>query len=126
MKYLKSERGELTFGGIVVLVIVVAAGYVGVKMAVPKIKNFQTKEVFRNEVGRVKTTQEAELRIAVFNKLKEIGVTLKPDPESEDGLIIRNEEGELAVIEATIVMDVNFITGHKYTYVFHPKAIAKK
>jgi len=68
MNNLKSQKGELTFGGLVFLIIVVVCGYVGVKMAMPLITNWQVKEIFRNEVERIKVDTEPVVRKVVLTR----------------------------------------------------------
>ncbi len=126
MNYIKEQKGELTIGAILFIAVVVVGGYVGIKMAIPKVRNYQVKEVFRNEIGRLKVDPEMVVRANVLNKIKELGVSFDPHYESEDGLLIIREEGELPVMKATFRMEVKFITGHKYTYVFHPMKVAKQ
>jgi len=133
MNILRSEKGALTLGGIIFILIVAVGGYVGLKMAIPLVRNQQAKEVLRNEVERMKQVQkqmasEEEIRNTVHNKLDEIGVKLLPDDRSDydDGLVIILEEGKPAVMEAAFKMDVNFIGGYKYTYNFKIRKVAKQ
>ena len=130
MKYINSQKGELTFGGLVFLIIVVVAGYVGIKMAMPLITNWQVKEIFRNEVERVKVDSEPVVRKVVLERLKEHGVKLIEDRNYDDGLRIYqedeyNETGPF-IMEGSFIVDVDFIGGYRYTYRFNPKKVAKK
>ncbi len=130
MRYFKSQKGELTFGGLVFLIIVVAIGYVGIKMAMPLITNWQVKEIFRNEVERIKVDKEPKIRKVVLERLKEHGVKLLEDKDYEDGLRIfhedeYNETGPY-VMEGSYDIDVDFIGGYRYTYRFDPRKVAKQ
>ncbi|MDT8316890.1 MAG: hypothetical protein RQ824_02725 [bacterium] len=130
MKYFKSQKGALTFGGLVFLIIVVASGYVGIKMGMPLFTNWQVKEIFRNEVERIKVDTEPVVREVVLKRLEEHGVKLLPDKDFEDGLRIfqedeYNETGPY-IMEASYTIDVDFIGGHRYTYKFSPRKVAKK
>lgn len=130
MKYFKSQKGALTFGGLVFLVIVVVIGYAGIKMAMPLVTNWQVKEIFRNEVERIKVDKEPVVRKVVLERLKEHGVKLIGDKDFEDGLRIfhedeYNETGPY-IMEGSYAIDVDFIGGHRYTYHFNPRKVAKK
>ena len=130
MNYFKSQKGALTFGGLIFLVIVVVSGYVGIKMGMPLITNWQVKEIFRNEVERIKVDKEPKVRKVVLERLEEHGVKLLEDKNYEDGLRIfhedeYNETGPY-VMEGSYTIDVDFIGGHRYTYHFNPRKIAKQ
>lgn len=130
MKYFNSQKGALTFGGLVFLIIVVASGYIGIKMAMPLITNWQVKEIFRNEVERIKVDKEPKIRKVVLARLKEHGVKLIEDKDFEDGLRIfhedeYNETGPY-IMEGSYAINVDFIGGHRYTYNFSPRKVAKK
>ena len=130
MKYFNSQKGALTFGGLIFLIIVVVSGYVGIKMAMPLITNWQVKEIFRNEVERIKVDKEPKIRKVVLARLEEHGVTLLEDKNYEDGLRIfhedeYNETGPY-VMEGSYTIDVDFIGGYRYTYHFNPRKIAKQ
>jgi len=125
MKYLKSKKGALTLGGLVFILFLVVAGYMGVKMAIPLVRYMQVKEVFRKEVAHLKTASEAEVRKITLNQLREMGLELNPDEDFEDGLRIIREEDEPVVMEAEYEHVVNFIGGYKYTYIFKPRKVAK-
>lgn len=130
MKYFNSQKGALTFGGLIFLIIVLLVSYVGIKMAVPLITNWQVKEIFRNEVERIKVDKEPKVRKVVLARLKEHGVKLIEDKEYEDGLRIfhedeYNETGPY-IMEGSYTIDVDFISGHRYTYKFSPRKVAKK
>ena len=130
MRYLKSQKGALTFGGLVFLVIIVVSGYVGIKMVMPLITNWQVKEIFRNEVERIKVDTEPVVRKVVLKRLQEHGVKLHEDENYDDGLRIfhedvYNETGPY-IMEGSYTINVDFIGGHRYTYHFNPKKVAKK
>ena len=130
MKYFNSQKGALTFGGLVFLLIVVVSGYAGIKMALPLITNWQVKEIFRNEVERIKVDTEPVIRKVVLERLKEHGVKLIEDKDFEDGLRIfhedeYNETGPY-IMEGSYAINVDFIGGHRYTYKFSPRKVAKK
>ena len=130
MNYLKSQKGTLTLGGLVFLIIVLICSYVGVKMALPLITNWQVKEVFRNEVAHLKTASEEEVRKIVLLRLKELDVSLHIDGYSEDGLSIYHSDeyndASPYIMEATYYVNVSFLGGHEYTYEFNPMKIAKQ
>lgn len=121
MNIMKCQKGGLSLGNIIFLLILGAAIYVGAMMAVPWINFYQVEELFKNQVVRLKVASEEEVRAAIDLKLKELEVTL-PD----DGLEVVREEGKQPTIEATYKVDVNFIGGYKYTYVFKPRGEAPK
>ena len=130
MKYFNSQKGALTFGGLIFLIIVVIGAYAGIKMALPLITNWQVKEIFRNEVERVKMDSEPVIRKVVLERLKEHGVKLLANENYDDGLRIShtdeyNETGPY-IMEASYVVDVDFIGGYRYTYHFNPRKVAKK
>lgn len=130
MKYFKSQKGALTFGGLIFLSVVLIASYAGIKMAIPLITNWQVKEIFRNEVERIKVGGEPKIRAVVLARLKEHGVTLLGDKNYDDGLRIfhedeYNETGPY-VMEGSYTIDVDFIGGYRYTYHFNPKKVSKK
>ena len=130
MKYFKSQKGALTFGGLVFLILVLSASYVGIKMVMPKFTNWQVKEIFRNEVERIKTAKEEVIRKVVLERLKEKGIKLLEDEKYEDGLRIfhedeYNETGPY-IMEGSYTVDVDFIGGYRYTYHFNPRKVAKK
>jgi hypothetical protein len=130
MKYFKSQKGALTFGGLIFLIVVLVASYAGIKMALPLVTNWQVKEIFRNEVERIKVDGEPKIREVVLARLKEKGVKLLEDENYDDGLRVfrEDEENETGpyVMEGSYIIDVDFIGGHRYTYRFNPKKIAKK
>lgn len=121
MSKLLSQRGSISFGGLVFLLIVGTGIYVGVMMAIPWIKFYQIEELFKNQVVRLKVASEEEVRAVIDLKLKELEVTLL-----DDGVEVIREEGKRPIIEATYKVDVNFIGGYKYTYVFKPRGEAPK
>ena len=123
MKRLLNHKGSISFGNLVLIVLIVGGGYVGAKIAIPKIRASQVKELFKSEVGRVKRAGEGEVRLNIHRKLREMEITLDPDEDFEDGLRIIEEEGEPTVIEATYRVVVKFIGGKTRTYVFHPRAV---
>ncbi len=117
-----NQRGALTLGGLIFLLIIAAAVYVGIKMSVPLIKNQQVKELFRTKVARLKVESEDLIRQETYEKLKELNVILYVNEEVEDdGLHITIEEGKPALMEAIFFEEVHFIGGYKYTYRFNPK-----
>lgn len=121
MNITKSQKGGLSLGGVIFLLIFGTAIYVGVMMAIPWIKFYQVEELFKNQVVRLKVAPEEEVRAAIDLKLKELEVTL-----SNDDVRIIREEGKQPIIEATYKVDVNFIGGYKYTYLFTPRGEAPK
>lgn len=125
MKYLRSQNGALTLGGLVFILLLVVAGYIGFKMVIPLVRYQQVKEVFRKEVAHLKTASEEEVRKITLNQLADMGVELYPDEDFDDGLRILREEGEPVVMEAEYEHVVNFIGGYKYKYVFSPRKVAK-
>lgn len=130
MKYFKSQKGALSFGGLIFLIVVLLASYVGIKMVLPLITNWQVKEIFRNEVERIKVDKEPVVRKVVLERLKEHGVKLLADRNYDDGLRIfhedeYNETGPY-IMEGSYIIDVDFIGGYRYTYHFSPRKVAKK
>lgn len=121
MNITKSQKGGFSLGGIIFLLIFGTAIYVGVMMAIPWIKFYQVEELFKNQVVRLKVASEEEVRAVIDLKLKELEVTL-----SDDGIEVIREEGKQPIIEATYKVDVNFIGGYKYTYIFRPRGEAPK
>jgi hypothetical protein len=121
MDTLRSQRGALSLGSLIFLIILGTAVYVGIKMASPWIRFYQVQELFKDQVVRLKVASEDEVRDAINKKLAELEVTL-----SEEGLSIIREEGKPPVIEATYQVDVQFVGGYKYTYTFHPRGEAPK
>lgn len=121
-RLLASQKGAITIGGLIFWLVVGVAGYVGMKMSVPLIKNYQVKELFRNKVAALKTHSEEIVREDTYKKLNELNVELYVDYEVEDdGLHILFEEGKLAVMEAIFIEEVTFIGGYKYVYTFNPR-----
>ena len=130
MNIIKSQKGAMSLGTLVFLLVVGTSAYVGLKMAYPLVKNFQVKEVFRNEVARLKKDGEERVRYDVNNRLAELGVKLLEQEYYEDGLLIYHleEDNETSpwVMEGRYNMDVEFLGGYKYTYRFNPKRVAKQ
>lgn len=121
MNKLNSQRGSFSLGELIFLAIIGIGIYIGIMMATPWIRFYQVQELFKNEVIRLKVASEEEVREAISKKLTELEVPLSID----DVQIIR-EEGKLPAIEATYQVDVQFIGGYKYTYVFKPRGEAPK
>ena len=124
MKYLKSKKGELTIGGIALILVLLVAGYIGTKMAIPLVRYQQVKEIFRKEVAHLKTASVREVRRVTLIQLKEIGIELYPDEDFEDGLRIVKEDEEPVVMEAAYEHTVYFVGGFKHKYVFYPRKVA--
>ncbi|MDH3972976.1 MAG: hypothetical protein OEV42_01735 [Deltaproteobacteria bacterium] len=126
MKYLKSNKGELTLGGIVLILVLLAVAYIGVKMAIPLVRYQQVKEIFRKEVAHLKTASVPEVRRVTLIQLNDIRIKLYPDEDFEDGLrIYREEEEQPYIMEAAYEHVVSFPGGYKYKYVFYPRRVAK-
>lgn len=117
-----SQKGAITIGGLIFWLVVGIAGYVGMKMSAPLIKNYQVKELFRNKVAALKTHSEEIVREDTYKKLNELNVKLYVDYEVEDdGLHILLEEGKPAIMDATFIEEVTFIGGYIYIYSFNPR-----
>lgn len=121
MDSLRSQRGALSLGSLIFLLVIGTGIYIGIKMATPWIRFYQVEELFKEQVVRLKVASEEEVRDAIKKKLTELEVPI-PDEEIS---IIREEEKPPA-IEATYNVDVDFIGGYKYTYVFKPRGEAPK
>ena len=121
MSRLNSQKGALSLGGIIFLLIIAVAAYVGIKMAIPLIQYGQVKELFRTKVARLKVEAADKIKKEVYENLKEMDVTLHVDYEyEEEGLHIIIEEGKPAIMKASYSEDVDFPGGYKYTYTFNP------
>lgn len=118
---LKSQKGFLSLGSLIFLLIVGSGIYVGIKMTLPWIRFYQIEELFKEQVVRLKVASEDEVKGAIKLKLEQLEVPLS----IEDVRVIR-EEGKPAVIEGTYKADVEFIGGYKYTYIFKPRGEAPK
>lgn len=116
-----SQRGSISFGSLVFLLVIGTGIYIGVMMAIPWIKLYQIEELFKVQVVRLKIASEDEVKGAIKLKLEQLEVPLS----IEDVQIIR-EEGKPAVIEGMYKLDVNFVGGYKYTYTFKPRGEAPK
>lgn len=116
-----SQRGSISFGSLVFLLVIGTGIYIGVMMAIPWIKLYQIEELFKVQVVRLKIASEDEVKGAIKIKLEQLEVPLS----IEDVQIIR-EEGKPAVIEGMYKLDVNFVGGYKYTYTFKPRGEAPK
>ena len=130
MNRIRSQKGAISIGGIILILILLVGGYVGLKMGVPLVRFFQVKEVFRNEVARLKTDSEKNVRETVLKRISEFGIVFKEDRDFEDGLIIitENEYGEKipAIMEARYDVVVNFVGGYKHIYHFNPRKVSKQ
>ena len=62
MKLIRSQKGSLSLGGLLSWIVVAAGVYVGIMMALPQVRNYQVKELFRTEVNRLKVASEGEVR----------------------------------------------------------------
>jgi len=125
MKYLRSEKGELTLKTIVILLVLAVGGYLGWKMAVPFVRYQQVKEVFRNQVAQLKTAKEPVVRKETLKQVAELGVEFYTDDDYDDGLRIIREEDQPIIMEAEYEHMVYFIGGFEYKYVFYPQKVAK-
>ncbi|MDO8445513.1 MAG: hypothetical protein Q7T53_05325 [Deltaproteobacteria bacterium] len=121
MNKLKSQKGSFSLGELIFLAVIGISIYIGIMMATPWVRFYQVQELFKNEVIRLKVAPEEEVREAINKKLTELEVPLSID----DVQIIR-EEGKAPVIEGTYQVDVQFIGGYKYTYIFKPRGEAPK
>lgn len=121
MDSLRSQRGALSLGSLIFLLVIGTGIYIGIKMATPWIRFYQVEELFKEQVVRLKVASEEEVRDAIKKKLTELEV---PIPDEEISII--REEGKPPAIEATYNVDVDFIGGYKYTYVFKPRGEAPK
>ena len=121
MYRLNSQKGALTLGGIIFLLIIAVGAYIGIKMAMPLIKYAQVKELFRTKVARLKVEATDKVKKEVYEGLKDLEITLHVDYEyEEEGLHIIIEEGKPAIMKASYSEDVNFPGGYKHSYTFNP------
>lgn len=116
-----SQSGSISLESLIFLIVVGVGIYVAVMMTAPLIRFYQVQELFRNEVVKLKTISQDDVRGEIKFKLNEIEVAI-PDEE----IIIVFEEGKPARIEATYSADVDFVGLYKYTYTFHPVGEAPK
>jgi len=121
MRIIGSQRGAISLGSLIFLLVLGTGIYIAVKMAVPLIRNYQVQELFKNEVIRLKTVSEEDVRNNINKKLDEIEVKL-----SEESFSIIREDGKPPRIEARFNIDVDFAGLYKYTYTFHPVGEAPK
>ena len=62
MRIIGSQRGAISLGSLIFLLVLGTGIYIAVKMAVPLIRNYQVQELFKNEVIRLKTVSEEDVR----------------------------------------------------------------
>ena len=120
MKSLRSQRGSLSLGSIIFLLVIGIGIYVAVKMAVPVIRYYQVEALFQDKVVRLKIASEDEVRPEIDRQLEDLGVSF---PEGYD---IIKEQGKPAVIEGEYQVVVDFAGIYEYTYTFHPRGEAPR
>ena len=116
----------MSLGGLLFWIVVAVGVYAGIMMALPQVRNYQVKELFRTEVNRLKVASEGEIRKLVHKQLKEMGIQLIPEETlGDDGLHIIIEAGKPAIMEATYSTTVHFIKDYNHTYTFHVRMESK-
>lgn len=119
---LKSQKGSLSLGSLIFLLIAGIGIYVGLMLAFPWVRFYQVEQLFKDQAIRLKVAPEEEVSANINQKLKELNVTIS----DEEGIRIIRAEGKSPAIEATYREDVQFIGGYIYTYVFKPRGEAPK
>lgn len=121
MDSLRSQRGALSLGSLIFLLVIGTGIYVAVKMAIPVIRYYQVEALFKDKVVRLKISTEEEVRPEIDRQLQDLGVTFPGD-----GYRIIKEEGKPAVIEGDYQVVVDFAGFYQYTYTFHPRGEAPR
>lgn len=127
MKNLRSEKGEIGFGGMVFWLVVALGGYCAFQMAMPVVKFKQVEELFRTEVASLKVKKVKTVKKETQSRLLEMGIKLYVAEENDwEGLRVRVTKGEPAIMEATYMEEVVLPGGfYKHTYTFQPRAESK-
>lgn len=120
MQRMRSQKGSLSTGSIIFLLVVGIAIYIGVKLIIPVIRFNQVEALFKDKVVRLKISSEEEVRPEIDRQLEDLGVSF---PEGYD---IIKEQGQPAVIEGEYQVEVDFAGVYKYTYTFNPRGVAPR
>lgn len=117
MKNFRSERGAITIGGIILMIILAICIYVGFKMGSPIVENFQVKKMFRFEATRLKNTDKDEVMSSVEKKLKDMKIKIEEDTLE---IVFTDRGAGMPYIKAEYYRRVVFPKGYTYTYHFKP------
>lgn len=104
MRHHNTQRGFITFTGIIMILVIVAVVFVAFKVMPPYISNYQLQDSINN-IARSATYSAAGVEVIhkdVLNAAREAGVTLQP----EQVRVSRSRETVDIAVDYTVTVDL--------------------